>query len=149
MTLIGEPSMPNSVVRQAVVRASLDEALAPDAFFALAGGKVLGVVVPDFVSRACCELLCERLVRDHRLGGYATDDGAGSIKKLGTPLFEAAGRDPVKLERYDGAALWTIRALRELRRTAPWWCADLWLSGERMSLGAGPPGRGGRNPSAR
>jgi hypothetical protein len=105
---------------QLVATVSLEEALAPWAIQALAHGDVLAVVVHCFTDPICCCFISEQLVGDHRLAGYATDDGAADIKKLGMPLFEAAGGDPEKRKRYHTRALQTIRALRELSRPAPY-----------------------------
>src|SRR5207245_1188972 len=82
----------------------------------LARGDVLAVVVDGFTHPDTCEQLSERLILDHRLGGYATADGAASIKKIGIPLFEVAGSDAAKREEYYAAALRTIRALRSISR---------------------------------
>lgn len=105
-----------TVTRSLIVTASLDAAFAPEAIRTLARGQVLAIVVPGFTSPEGCALLSERLIQDHRLGSYATDDGAASIKKIGMPLFEAAGRDAMKLEGYYRHALQSIRALREISR---------------------------------
>jgi hypothetical protein len=102
----------------AVLRARLTDALAPASIAALASGEQLAVVVDDFSAPDCCTSIGERLIHDHRLGGYSTADGAASIKKIGMPLFEAAGNDPAKREQYYTAALQTIRALRAISRPA-------------------------------
>jgi hypothetical protein len=111
-----------------VVRSGLEEALSPPLFTALARGDMLAVVVGGFTHPDTCEQLSERLIRDHRLGGYATDDGAASIKKIGIPLFEVAGNDPAKREEYYSTALRTIRALRSISRPAAYPMDELRLA---------------------
>jgi hypothetical protein len=83
-----------------VARLTVADALAPDTLEALAEGEMLAIVVPDFTPRDCCAMISERLINDHRLGGYSTSDGAASIKKIGMPLFEVAGRNPHQREAY-------------------------------------------------
>lgn len=108
----------DTMVRELVVRARLSDALSPTHIEALADGDMLAIVVERFTSEDCCAMSSDRLVHDHRLGGYATDDGAASIKKIGIPLFEVAGRDPIRRERYYQSALQTIRALRAISQPA-------------------------------
>lgn len=102
----------------AVLTVDVAEALDVDAVEALAEGEILAIVVPGFTPQATCTSISQRLIMDHRLSGYATADGAASIKKIGIPLFEAAGQDPEKLEGYYTAAAQTIRFLREMSRPA-------------------------------
>jgi hypothetical protein len=118
----------NTLTGQLAVRARLSEALSPALVEALADGEVLAVVVAGFTAPDACALLSERLIRDHRLGGYGTDDGAASIKKIGIPLFEVAGGDPARRERYYTVALQTIRALRSMSRPAVYPMDDLRLA---------------------
>jgi 2OG-Fe(II) oxygenase superfamily len=111
-----------------VLTVDLQEALTVDAMEALASGKHLAIVVPGFTPRQSCEVISERLIQDHRLGGYTTSDGAASIKKIGMPLFEAAGRDPEKIERYYATARQMIAALRQLSRPAAYPMDELRLA---------------------
>lgn len=87
---------------------------------ALAKGRTLAVIVPNFCDADWCRHVGDRILEDHRLGGYQTEDGAGQIKKLGTPLFEVAGSDPARLEQYYATARASIRALRQLSRPFPY-----------------------------
>jgi 2OG-Fe(II) oxygenase superfamily len=105
-------------VRYLVLDAGLEQALSPPTMESLVDGELLAIVVRAFTAADCCSLISDRLIHDHRLGGYATDDGAASIKKIGMPLFEVAGRDPVNREQYYATALRTIRDLRALSHPA-------------------------------
>jgi 2OG-Fe(II) oxygenase superfamily len=115
-------------ITQPVARVQSSEAFTPMLFEALTDGEVLAIVVEGFTSWEQCNWVSERLLRDHRLGGYNTNDGAASIKKIGIPLFEVAGNDPARRERYYAAAMQTIRALRELSSPAAYPMDELRLA---------------------